>query len=305
MISFRYHLVSIAAMFLALALGIVIGTTALSGPITKDLRTQLNGARKDRDALAVQTKQLQGQLDDAHAFADTYAAQLVSGALPGKSVLVVALPNTTSAMQTGVTREITAAGGKVSGVVTLTKNYLDPRLGDGIKNLATGPAHPTSLTLPVTSDAGQLGGALLSWVLLGKGQKTDLTQVLGGLAALHLVSLSGTTVTASNLVVVLGAGTLVAKQYGSSAQLALVSWLAHYGGHVVVAGDPASAAGGGIIAAARTDSEVRGAVSTVDDADDSFGQVSTALALGAADKGELGNYGTSAGAEALFPTPGK
>ena len=37
MISFRYHLVSIIAVFLALALGIVVGTTALNGPITKDL----------------------------------------------------------------------------------------------------------------------------------------------------------------------------------------------------------------------------------------------------------------------------
>ena len=40
-ISFRYHLVSIVAVFLALALGIVVGTTALNGPITKDLRNQV------------------------------------------------------------------------------------------------------------------------------------------------------------------------------------------------------------------------------------------------------------------------
>ena len=37
MISFRYHIVSIVAVFLALALGIVVGTPALNGPITKDL----------------------------------------------------------------------------------------------------------------------------------------------------------------------------------------------------------------------------------------------------------------------------
>ncbi|MFN2523414.1 MAG: copper transporter, partial [Mycobacteriales bacterium] len=37
-IDFRYHLVSIIAVFLALALGIVVGTTALNGGIVDTLR---------------------------------------------------------------------------------------------------------------------------------------------------------------------------------------------------------------------------------------------------------------------------
>ena len=46
MIDFRYHLVSIVAIFLALAIGIVIGTTALNGPVTEALQkgnASLNG----------------------------------------------------------------------------------------------------------------------------------------------------------------------------------------------------------------------------------------------------------------------
>ena len=41
MIDFRYHLVSLIAVFLAVALGIVIGTTALNGPILDDLESQV------------------------------------------------------------------------------------------------------------------------------------------------------------------------------------------------------------------------------------------------------------------------
>ncbi|MCW2530376.1 MAG: Copper transport outer membrane protein MctB, partial [Pseudonocardiales bacterium] len=37
MISFRYHLVSIIAVFLACALGVVVGTTGLNGAILSDL----------------------------------------------------------------------------------------------------------------------------------------------------------------------------------------------------------------------------------------------------------------------------
>ena len=70
-ISFRYHLVSLVAVFLALALGIVVGTTALNGPITTDLRHQVDGLKKDRTNLAAQVKSLQGRSTTPSKFADT------------------------------------------------------------------------------------------------------------------------------------------------------------------------------------------------------------------------------------------
>src|SRR5262249_1574132 len=80
-ISFRYHLVSIIAVFLAMALGIVVGTTALNGPITTDLRKQVNSLKGDRTNLANQVKVLQNQADDSSAFADAFGAQIVTNAL--------------------------------------------------------------------------------------------------------------------------------------------------------------------------------------------------------------------------------
>jgi hypothetical protein len=304
-ISFRYHLVSIVAVFLALALGIVVGTTALNGPITKDLRNQVNSLKKQRDGLVAQVKTLQGQVDDAGQFASTYGSQLVTNSLTGAKVLEIVLPGATSGMQSGITRQVTAAGGKVSGRVTITSDYLDPGRGTGINSLATGPVHPIAWTAPETSDSGKLGGSLLAFVLLGKGQHTDLTQVLGGFSELHMISLDGGSVTPSTTVVVIGHGSLPANNYGGSAELSLVDALAHYGGHVVVAGDPASASGSGLVALVRGATADRSAVSTVDDANNAFGQVSAVLALAASAKGQTGHYGTGAGADALFPAPSK
>ena len=62
MISFRYHIVSIIAVFLALALGIVVGTTALNGPITKDLRHQVDSLKGDRNSLSDQVKSKPGKV---------------------------------------------------------------------------------------------------------------------------------------------------------------------------------------------------------------------------------------------------
>ena len=61
MIDFRYHLVSIVAVFLALAIGIVLGSTELQGTtldslrgLTNSLKGQLNAAEAQRDSYAQQ-----------------------------------------------------------------------------------------------------------------------------------------------------------------------------------------------------------------------------------------------------------
>jgi hypothetical protein len=304
-ISFRYHIVSIVAVFLALALGIVVGTTALNGPITKDLRNQVNDAKKQRDTLATQVKLLQGQVDDAGQFASTYGTQLVAGALTGKNVLEIDLPGVTSEMQDGLSQQVTAAGGKIGGKLGITKAYLDPSLSQGIVALATGPAHPIGWTGPETKNADELGGSLLAYVLLGQGTSTDLTQVLGGFSELRVVSLDGQNITPSTTVIVLSHGSLPAKDYGGTTELALVAALARAGGHVVVAGDSASANDNGLVQLVRTSKTDRDAITTVDNADSAFGQVSAVLALSAAIKGQIGQYGTEQGANALFPSPAK
>lgn len=323
MISFRYHLVSVIAVFLALAVGIVVGTTALNGPITKDLRRQLDAARASRDASAAEVKALRAQAGDASRFATTYGTQLVGGTLSGKKVLVIALPGVGAGEQQGVSALLTAAGAANAGVLQVSSAYVDPANGQGIVSLAAGPSHPVGWTAPRTSDAGQLAGSLLAYVLLGKGQQTDVSQVLGGFAALHMIAVQGAgdgaTTSASNsasdsagtvtptpdIVVLTKAAPRRQPTYADAAELALVTSLSNAGGHVVVAGDARSAASGGLVDAVRGSGTVRNDVATVDDADTPFGSVATVLALAAADKGQVGQYGESEGADALFPPPAR
>ena len=103
-------------------------------------------------------------------------------------------------------------------------------------------------------------------------------------------------------VIVVGTGSLPPNGYAGSTELALVTALAQGGGHVVVAGDAASATGHGIVALTRGAS-VRSTVSTVDNADSALGQMSVVLALADVVKSRVGSYGTQAGTDALFPTP--
>lgn len=303
MISFRYHIVSIVAVFLALALGIVVGTTALNGPITTDLRKQVNTLKSDRTTLANQVKTLQRQVSDAGQFASSFGSQLVQGTLTKQNVLLIGLPGARASVEDGIIKQIEAAGGKLSGHLELTEGYIDPRRASDITSLVTSGVHPPGLTLPEVSDAGQLGGALLAYVLLGKGQATDLSQVLSAFSELHMVSDAGKPISPASTVVVVASGALA--NYAASAELAFVNALQHDGGHVVVAGDSTSATQSGIVASVRGPSGDKATVSTVDNADSAIGQVSTVLALADIVKSTVGHYGTAKTADALFPSPTK
>ena len=90
MIDFRYHLVSLIAVFLAVALGIIIGTTALNDPIAANIEGQVSALEQDKRNLEDRTQQLQAQVETADAFDRAVAPALVDGALNGSSVLLIA-----------------------------------------------------------------------------------------------------------------------------------------------------------------------------------------------------------------------
>jgi hypothetical protein len=300
-ISFRYHIVSIIAVFLALAVGIVVGTTALNGPVTTDLRKQVNSLKDDRSSLSTQVKTLQNQVDNAGQFASTFGSQLVAGTLKDKPVLIIALPGTPTGMQDGIAAQVTAAGAQITGRLQLAHDYIDQSGASNINSLATS-SQPIGSHLPETSDARQLGAALLAFVLLGKGEPTDLKTILSGFSALHMITSDPQGLEPAKTVVVIGSGTLAKGSYSGPAELDLVTALQAGGGQTVVAGDSGSATGDGIVALIRSGS-AKASISTVDNANSSFGQVSTVLALAEADNSRVGHYGTAAGADALFPSP--
>ena len=112
MIDFRYHLVSLIAVFLAVALGIIIGTTALNEPILADIENQVSRPRAGQ-ALA-------GGPHPAAADAAGHRRRvragrrpgLVDGTLAGQSVLLV-LANEDVAPE--IVEQVTALIGEAGG----------------------------------------------------------------------------------------------------------------------------------------------------------------------------------------------
>ena len=312
MIDFRYHLVSLIAVFLAVALGIIIGTTALNEPLQANIEGQVTELEQDKRALEDRTQQLQAQVDTSDAFADAVAPALVDGALAGSSVLLVlgnedVLPEDVEQ----VSALITEAGGTVGGTISLRPEYSDPSTASSLQNYVTGPGMPPAgVELPETDDAGQLVGSLLAQVLMtppgGPAPNgTAASSVLGGLVALDVLASEGDSVAPADYAVVLTSGAFTGEDAAErNATLAeLVTALDAAGSGAVVAGDAASAGETGLIGVLRADPTLSAAVSTVDNLGTTAGRVSTVLALGGEAEGTSGRYGTGEDAQPVPPLP--
>ncbi|MFL6096303.1 MAG: copper transporter [Blastococcus sp.] len=312
MIDFRYHLVSLIAVFLAVALGIVIGTTALNAPILADIKHQVGALEQDKRSLENRTQQLQTQVDRTDAFADAVAPALVDKTLAGSSVLLVV---TNDGVPTETVDQLTAliqdAGGTVSGTLTLQPEYSDPSTATSLQNYVTGSGRPAGIQLPAgTADAGQLVGSLLAQVLMippggPAPDRAAISSVLAGLSALNVLTAGGDSVAPAQYAIVLTAGGFTgADAADRNATVAdLVTALDSTGSGAVVAGDADSSGATGLVGVIRDDPKLSAAISTVDNAATAAGRISTVLALVGEGDGTSGKYGTGEDTQPVPPVP--
>ncbi|MBB3675343.1 hypothetical protein FHX36_001078 [Modestobacter versicolor] len=314
MIDFRYHLVSLIAVFLAVALGIVIGTTQLNGPLTDNLQGQVTALQEDKRSLEDQTQLLQTQLDDVGRFEEAVGPSLVDGTLAGRSVvLVVAGGEVEAEVVEGLTALLGSAGSTVTGTIRLTDAYADEATADTLETFLSGPGVPLSVSQPESDDPGAAVASVLAQVLMVPGvgavdagtapSAADTATVLAGLEELEVLSRDTTSVSAADFAVVLTTGAVGGEdaEARTTALVQLATALDEEGSGAVVAGDLAANGDGGLVSALRGDSAATGVVSTVDNVTTAAGRISTVLALAAEGRGTSGEYGVGEDTQPVPP----
>jgi hypothetical protein len=179
-IDFRYHLVSIVAVFLALAIGIVIGASALKPDV---LRVFDNASSREQRTITSQQAKisnLENQLASNQAFAQAAAPRLLSGLLADQQVALVTAPGADATTVNGVIAALRLAGAKVTTQAELQPSFFDTSAStqSSLESLAQQTA-PPGLVLQTTPTgansqiAGQQEAAqVLAAALVTKG--TDL-----------------------------------------------------------------------------------------------------------------------------------
>jgi outer membrane murein-binding lipoprotein Lpp len=300
MISLRYHAVSIAAVFLALAVGVVLGASGVSDRVLAavstqrdDLGAQVASLSAERDALAAQQRA-------ADEFAARVGPAAVRGLLEGQTVAVVAAGADAQDRQ-AVVGLVEQAGGTVTGQLELTDAVGDPARADQLREL-TSQLLPTGAQLPAASDTGSLVGGLLGGILVVKDGNAQVSRdeadsVLTGLTSAGFVSPADAPGPA-NLVLVLTGGAQPGIDGGDAAAVyaRLAAELDRAGAGAVLAGSRGSADATGAVGVARADPQIAAGLSTVDDLQGGAGRVATVLALREQLDGRAGRYGSGAGA---------
>ena len=312
-IDFRYYLVSIVSIFLALAVGIVLGAGPLQGDIGARLTQQMTALRADKTQLRTYLDAARRDAAARDTFSSAVAPAAMKDRLTGKTVALVVAPGVDSDLVKNVTTSLIAAGAKVGSTVTLSDVWADPSkitlrntVASPFATLATAPAaagSPDQLAVTVLTHA----------ILAGTDHSTEritasASAALNGLAAGDLISVTPDHVVPSSSVVFLSGPVKGSTQQDTDARLAayvqLVRSLDAAGSGVVVAAksnstDPTKSAD--LVAAARKNSDAVKVISTVDDADLPMGLNTLVMALEQQYTGGAGQYGLAGDAKAIVP----
>jgi Copper transport outer membrane protein, MctB len=294
MFDYRYHALSLAAVLLALAVGVVVGvaigdsnlvSSAKSG-IVHDLSSEVSGAQH-------QAGQLRVQLSGEETFANDLYPIAVHSLLSGRSIGLVFLGAASNPVNGLVRDAVTQAGGNLVTVVAVREPLDLPGLAReaaGTSYAALG-AEPSKAGQQLVERYGLLvgrqlvsGGALVSRELLSRTRGRLLTAFDGQLTRLE------------GLVVMRADPTGMTPEQ-TQASAAFESGLIH---GVTAVGVPTV----GVELSGTEPSQVswyQGQdISSVDDLDATAGRAALAYAL----TGSRGAYGTKPTADSLLPNVG-
>jgi hypothetical protein len=318
-IDFRYHLVSIVAVFLALAIGIVLGSTELQGntidvlkSTSASLSNQLNTVRTERDGY-------QQQSSADQQFLATAEPKLLARALAGDRIVIVTEPGASGAVVSGIRQAAGNAGATITGVVALATKFNDLS-GTNLSTLSAinqdlASADGTTLATPAdpqTADQQQaaqlIATAILSTTAAGTAgglSAADAQTLLAAYAQAGYLTVTDATARATLAVIVTPQTTPADGQNDPASQvlLALALQFAEASDATIVVGSTAASAAAGSAISVLRSSSVSSKVSSVDNADTTLGQISSIWALENQKAGGKPNsYGLS-GASAVSPVP--
>ncbi|MEW9551168.1 copper transporter [Nonomuraea sp. NPDC050783] len=311
LIDFRYHIASIVSIFLALAVGIVLGTSLLQEPALKtaqDLTAQLATTKEELRTQINALERLQAEND---AFIASITPERVAEVLAGERVLLVEAPDANPAEREAIQETLLQAGADYAGQVTLADAYLDQQRLDKLDMLVN-KLMPADMTIDPAATTYEKGAMLLSATLLtsdpaqaGTRNKETLT-VLDEFERAGLLSIDREPGKRATIAVMIAPENPFEGENAEAQASALVSLAARLdeaSRGTVLAGGNTSTIPGGLIAALRDKNETVKHVTTVDTADTPLGRITVVYALREQLSGRAGQYGTGTGASSfLLPT---
>lgn len=308
MISLRRHVLTLVAVFLALAIGVVLGSTSVATSIRDALVERQETTAGQLETAQEDLAQSRLEVDRLDSLAGNLTPAVAADRLKDRPVLVVVAPGASGDDVEAVTKAISTAGGIDAGRIQMTDRSVDPEadseLSALVANLPIGKAPATDADLGT-----QLGTALGRAGLLRSEDAEphlgddDRATVLTTLADAGMIEFESGTIRPGQLAVIV---TGPVDDESTAVRIASLSRTldAEGAGVVVVSG---ISSGGGQDAVVALRSSGQSDASTVDNGGSDAGHLATVLALAEQLDRKQGDYGVRAdatsGAPSLPPAP--
>jgi hypothetical protein len=308
-IDFRYHLVSIVAIFLALTVGIVLGSTVLDNTVVRSTEVLLNTAREQNNAYRDQITSLHARENGTSSFVTAHTGELVGGQLNGERVVVVEAPGAQASMREPLQKMIEAAGGSYAGRITFTDKFIAKDQAAVVDGLA-GTLAPVGTAFPGGTSPYDKAAAVIASTIV-TASRTDQGTVNGAAVSVleafqtgGFLTVSGDPAKRSTLAIVSAPSQPYDGDYAEAqtgAVVSLAGGLDNLGLGTVLAGTTSASDPGGVIAALHDDGTAAAKVSSVDTVDMPAGRVVVVYALREQLAGRAGAYGVGSQATAFEP----
>lgn len=308
MIDFRYHLVSIVSIFMALAVGIVLGAGPLKEDIGNTLTSEVKNLRADKAAL-------RGELDAAEKgtsardeFTSASNRSLLAERLKDTTVTLVVLPGADPNLVKSTQGTLASAGAVVGSTISVQDNWVDP---DKAAFRATlGQQLASQVGVPVDQSGGDVVDSVLARSVLAKAGSTaaGAASALEALRTGDLIRYTPEEVKVASIAVVVAGpvtGSDATVRESKATGLSRLAGALDEAGAGAVLVAPSLSPGAtnttSVVTTSRDDKDQSKVLSTIDDAELPMGQASLVFGLLEQEAGKSGQYGLASDATAAFP----
>jgi hypothetical protein len=309
MINFRFHLASLIAIFLALALGVVVGAGVIDRGVVDTLNNRLDSVERTSDRIKGENSQLRGENGELTEAIGDLQCPAVADALVAEDIGIIAVRGVDETAVNNTVAAAQCAGGTVTGKLWLEDKWA---LANDDDIAAMAQALGSSSKKPATLRAAawkQLAERMQAPVPAGD-TATDVLATLqnAGFLKFEMVGDNGATMSqfprrGASMLLAVGDDADVSDKVVTPAATAFVAAAVPLVVGQIYAGGQDVPARGAALDALRG-STVGKLVSTVDDLDRPQGPAAAALTLAALrqDPPQYGNYGLGDGLKQLPDT---
>lgn len=335
MINFRFHLVSLIAVFLALALGVVVGSTVIDRAIVDGLEAQIDRVERNAERQRRENNDLRRRVERLEVFEEQATPFVLEDRLPDVPVVVFATRGLDEDAVRSLVASMRRAGATAPAIIWLEPSWAladaEPRQalrelfdrpdgdGDVLRRTAVtaiarriqvdGGIEATSTTTETTSPT--VGEDVVQATTTTSAPVLPETDVFETLEEAGLIEFDQAGGAEFDRATYPGPGARVVMVSGPAARISadvlflpLVSAMAEepllaLAAEIPAGGDDAEAAE--IVGLVRNNADLVDEVSTVDSADSRVGRLAAVLALEELGRGQVGHYGLGPGASRQLP----